>query len=139
MKNMIRIMILLGVLAVTGATTAFGEAAGYKCTIRHTLGVGGDGSPQPHVNAQAFNNKEFIVDRASGRMLGDINSQGWTGRHEVWDRGSSQQSYKSVYTSPPPFVHINLLQIEEFRSGDVKPFLLIQGTIMHTGTCIHLR
>ena len=36
-------------------------------------------------------------------MLGDINSYVWKGKHEVWDLGSDKNSYKPIYTSPPPF------------------------------------
>jgi hypothetical protein len=100
---------------------------------------GKDGSTQPHLLAQAYLKKEFIVDRASGLILGDISSRVGAGKHEVWDLGSGQQSYKSIYTSPPPNVHIDFLQVREFENGPVKPFLFIEGTAMHTGTCTHLR
>ena len=50
--------------------------------------------------------------RASGQMRGVINSQAW-GKHEVWDRGSDEASYKSIYALPPPDVKVALLQIRE--------------------------
>jgi hypothetical protein len=142
---MIRIVLAGWTLIATGSVVlAEAEnAAGYKCIIKQSLSLGKDGSTLPSASAAVFRNKEFIVDRASGRTLGDtINSQGWH-KIEVWDRGSSQQSYKSFYShsggADRPIPYFNLLQIEEFSDGDAKPFLLIQGTIMHTGFCTHLR
>jgi hypothetical protein len=79
---------------------------------------------------------EFIIDRASGRMLGGTASGVW--KHEVWDRGSDQQSFKAIYTSVAGFLHVQLLQIEEYREGAIKPFLLVDGTNIHTGVCTHL-
>jgi hypothetical protein len=72
---------------------------------------------------------EFVIDRASGRMLGGTASGIW--RRAVLD--------KVVYTSQPGYVHVQLLQIREFEDGPVKPFLLVDGTAIHTGNCTHLR
>jgi hypothetical protein len=92
---------------------------------------------------------EFIIDRASGRMLGGTVSEVWS--HQVWDRGSDQQSYKAIYGSiplihlgrivgaGPPYINLQMLQIGEYEQGAVKPFLLVDGMTMHMGTCTHLR
>jgi hypothetical protein len=116
---------------------AYGEAAGYKCNIKHSLQLGKDGSAEPNALADQYRKMEFVIDRASGRMLGGTASAVW--RYEVWDRGSGQQSYKAVYTSQAGFLHIQLLQINEYENGPVKPFLLVDGTEVHTGTCTHLQ
>jgi hypothetical protein len=85
-------MFVIGALVtVTGGTAAFGEATGYKCNIKHSLQLGKDGSAQPNALADMYRNMEFIIDRASGRMLGGTGSGVW--KHAVWDRGSDQQSY----------------------------------------------
>ena len=44
-----------------------------------------------------------------------------------------------VYTSQAGFLHIQLLQIEEFEDGPVKPVLIVDSTEVHTGTCTHLQ
>jgi hypothetical protein len=131
------IVIAAGMLVIIGSMSGLAQASGYKCTIKHSLRLGEDGSAQPHGLADWYRNKEFIVDRASGRMLGVISSQVWN--HEVFDSGSNEQSYKSVYTSQGKYRHIDVLQIQEFLEGAIKPFLLMQGTDMFTGTCTHLR
>ena len=55
-------------LTVTNDAPAFGEAEGYKCNIKHSLELGKGGVLQPHVLADTYRNKEFVVDRASGRI-----------------------------------------------------------------------
>jgi hypothetical protein len=134
---------LFAVSVLAGAST-FGNAAeestGYKCRIKHSLALARDGSPQCSASAEVFHNMEFIVDRASGRILGEaINTRSWLGKREILDKGSSQQSYKLLYTSPPPFVHVNLLQVEEYQAGAEKPFLFVMNTVTHTGTCTPLQ
>jgi hypothetical protein len=133
---MIRVMLAAG-MVIIGSMSALAQASGYKCTIKQSLKLEKDGSTQPHHLADTYRNKEFIVDRASGRVLGDISYQVWN--HQVLDSGSDEQSYKSIYTSQGKYRHIDVLQIEEFQEGAAKPFLLMQGTDMFTGTCTHLR
>jgi hypothetical protein len=77
--------------------------------------------------------KEFIVDRRDGRMLGDIFSgEGWNSK--VLDYGSRQQSFKAEYTSAP-YVHVHLLTVQEFMSGNQKDFFLLDEGNLITGSC----
>jgi hypothetical protein len=93
--------------------------------IKHALGITMDGAPQPSPSAPILRNLEFIVDRASGRVFGDGAPGYDVWKYEVLDPGSKAQSYKSIYlSSGGPYRHIDYLQVEEFREGDVKPFLL---------------
>jgi hypothetical protein len=134
---MIRFIMFGLLLTVAGGAAAYDDAAGYKCNIKHSLQLGKDGSARPNALAEQYRKMEFVIDRASGRMLGGTASTTW--RYEVLDRGSDQQSYKAVYTSQAGFLNIQLLQIEEFQDGPVKPFLLVDGTKVHMGTCTHLQ
>jgi hypothetical protein len=132
---MMRVIVVGLLLTVAGGAAAYDETAGYKCNIKHSLRLAKDGSAGPRALGDL--KIEFVIDRASGRMLGGTTSAVW--RYEVLDRGSDQQSYKVIYTSQAGFVHVQLLQIREFEDGPVKPFLLVDGTEVHTGTCTHLQ
>jgi hypothetical protein len=114
------------------------DSASYTCIVKYSLSLQKDGSTRPHRNEQAFRNREFTVDRASGQMRGVIDSQRW-GKHEVWDRGSDEASYKAIYALPPPDVEVALLQIRELEPEADKSFLLVVDTSMLTGTCTHLK
>jgi hypothetical protein len=85
------------------------DCTSYTCIAKYSLSLQKDGSTRPHRNEQAFRNREFTVDRASGQMRGAIDSQTW-GKHEVWDRGSDEASYKAIYVLPPPDVEVALLK-----------------------------
>jgi hypothetical protein len=101
--------IVAGLLLTVAATPAtYGEAAGYKCNIKHSLLLGKDGSAKPHALEDQYRKMEFVIDRATGKMLGGT-APGW--KYEVWDRGSGEQSYKALYTSQGGFLHVQLLQI----------------------------
>jgi hypothetical protein len=96
------IVIAAGMLVIIGSMSALAQASGYKCTIKHSLQLENDGSTQPHHSADVYRNKEFIVDRASGRVLGDISYQVWN--HQVLDtdcqsRRSSGRSSKRMKPS----------------------------------------
>ena len=129
---MIRFVVFGLLLTVAGGAAAYGEAAAYKCNVKHSLKLGTDGSAEP----RPLRRIEFVIDRASGRMLGGTASD-W--KYEVLDRGSDEQSYKAFYTNQVGFLHVQLLRIEEFQDGPVKPFLLVDGPVVHTGTCTHLQ
>jgi hypothetical protein len=65
---MIRIVLAAGMLVIIGSMSALAQASGYKCTIKQSLQLEQDGSTQPHQLADAYRNKEFIVDRASASV-----------------------------------------------------------------------
>jgi hypothetical protein len=144
-----RIAIAALVLLILCAGESAQDFSGYKCNIKQSLQLGKDGSAQQYELAESYRNMEFIIDRASGRMLGGTVSEVWS--HQVWDRGSDQQSYKAIYGSiplihlgrivgaGPPYINLQMLQIGEYEQGAVKPFLLVDGMTMHMGTCTHLR
>ena len=65
---MIRFIVVGLLLTVAGGAAAYDEAAGYKCNIKHSLQLGKDGSAEPRALGDL--KIEFVIDRASGRMLG---------------------------------------------------------------------
>jgi hypothetical protein len=118
----------------THAQIALENSSGYNCTIKDLRTLGKDGGTQPR---SAAGISSFVVDRASGRILGDLSSQVW--KHQVLDPGSDQQSYKALYVSSGGFMNVRLLQVMEFESGPVKSFLFVDGSWVFSGTCTHLR
>ena len=98
-----RIAIAALVLLILCASASAQDFSGYKCNIKQSLQLGKDGSAQQYELAESYRNMEFIIDRASGRMLGGTVSEVWS--HQVWDRGSDQQSYKAIYGSIP-LIHL---------------------------------
>jgi hypothetical protein len=63
---MIRFIMFGLLLTVAGAPATYGEAAGYKCNIKHSLRLAKDGSPGPNALKDQYRKMEFVIDRASG-------------------------------------------------------------------------
>jgi hypothetical protein len=131
------IVIAAGMLVIIGSMSALAQASGYKCTIKQSLQLGNDGSAQPLGLADMYRNKEFIVDRASGRVLGDINYQVWN--HQVWIAALMSSHISQFTLRKASTVTSMCCKSKSFREGAIKPFLLMQGAKMHMGTCTHLR
>lgn len=78
--------------------------------------------------------KEFTVDRKSGKIIGRyIGTTGFDTK--VLDGGFDKQSFKMLAKNPSGFPHVLYLEIQEFRKEPRKPFLLIDGSIIYSGTC----
>ncbi len=111
--------------------------SGYRCIVKgsYELGVA---EMTPHKFSKLYLGQEFVIDRANGQMLGapGLSSVGWTGRNEVLDQGSHEQSYKVIYVSPA-FVHVRFLLVREYDRGPVKSFMLVDDTTVLTGNCTH--
>ena len=127
-------ILILFAPTATHAQIALENSSGYNCTIKDLRTLQKDGGTEPRSPAGL---SSFIVDRASGRILGDLSSQVW--KHQVLDPGSNQQSFKALYVSSGGFMHVRLLQVMEFESGPLKPFLFVDGSWVFSGTCTHLR
>ena len=115
---------------------------GYKCEPKQILSLGADGLLTADSTAKMLvqMNKEFFVDRTTGRMVG---SKGFSNHNEgygspqVIDPGSVEQSFK-VLTVYKPNVSVAYLEVKEFSAGNVKPFSFIGGGVVVSGTCEHL-
>jgi hypothetical protein len=126
-------------VALTKASSAT-AVSGYKCIVSNAYELS-RGGMRPHPFSELYRKREFIVDRITGRMLGStvFSSDVWTGRHEVLDIGSPEQSFKAIYLSGGPYRHVRLLQIREYDDGPVKSFILTDGTDTLSGTCTQLK
>jgi hypothetical protein len=60
-------------------------------------------------------------------------------RSKVLDYGSTEQSFKVLYTSSEGFMHVRLLQILEHMAGRTKDFIFTDGNEVHTGHCFFAR
>jgi hypothetical protein len=110
---------------------------GYICTVAALSRLADDGTLSRKANDAANDpiiGKVFIVDRDIGKIIGNhINSRGFDTK--VLDRGSDQQSCKVLTTNPLGFLHVKYLEIQEFHEGPRKPFLLVDGSAVYSGTC----
>lgn len=111
------------------------SSAAYKCTVKNAYALK-DGKLFPHQLLSSYVNKEFVVDRANGRMLGTLSSALWE-TVKVLDAGSKEQSFKAIYVSGG-YVQVRLLVIREFETSGSKDFTIADNDNVLTGICTHL-
>ncbi|GHG66638.1 hypothetical protein GCM10010919_14510 [Alishewanella longhuensis] len=106
----------------------------YKCTVNHSSQLKENGETTPSDFSKMQVGKEFVVDKGSGRMTGELANHNSFGEPRVLDYGSTQQGFK-VLTIYKPMISVEYLYIEEFSKNDKKPFMLIDGNIIYSGLC----
>jgi hypothetical protein len=126
---------LLVISAISGASTlrAFAGGGGYVCRIVSESIINDSGSIEVRPKHPIIG-QDFTVDRASGRIIGRyIGSQGRD--PNVIEHGSNQQSFKVIAKNSWGYVHLMLLEVEEYNQGVEKPFLLVDDTEVMSGLC----
>ncbi|WP_126257778.1 hypothetical protein [Bradyrhizobium sp. LVM 105] len=126
---------ILAVVLLQTLEASARSSAAYKCTVKNAYALK-DGKLVPHQLLSSFVNKEFVVDRANGRMLGTFSSALWE-TVKVLDAGSREQSFKAIYVSGG-FVQVRLLVIREFDTSTSKDFTIAENDDVLTGICTHL-
>lgn len=129
MKNLTAALALI----LFSMSTADAGLEGYVCTVVAFSRLTTDGSMTSDAKDPIVG-KEFTVDRKSGKIVGRyIGSTGFD--TQVVDGGSDKQSFKVFAKNPWGFLHVLYLEIQEYQKGPRKPFLLVDGSVVYSGTC----
>jgi hypothetical protein len=113
---------------------AFGGTESYVCSVSSLKTLRDDGALTADNPKDPITGQEFTVDRITGKIIGKyLESTGYQTR--VLDSGSDQQSFKMIGTSSPGYLHVLYLQIDEFRKARLKPFVLVDNSLVYSGTC----
>jgi hypothetical protein len=132
-STMHSLQILFGFAAVfIFASEGYAGSHSYVCTVEGFNRLTHEGTLKASLDDPIIG-KEFTVDRKSGKIIGRyIGSDAFD--LQVLDPGSLNQSFKVMGTTRP-FLHVLYLQIEEFVEEGLKPFLLIDGSLVYSGRC----
>lgn len=120
-------------IALSAASSDVLAGSGYKCVVKEVYQIR-DGKFFPSSNRQLSLDKEFLVSRSTGEMFGILVSSSYK-TAKVMDPGSTQQSFKSIYISHPPYINMMALFVIEYEEGDAKNFVLTEGADQYTGLC----
>lgn len=110
----------------------------YQCVISELLQLGDDGAlrrpPDPWLVG-----KRFAVDRNTGTLLGPETSF-WSftdSRPTILARGNESNSFVVALVSDAAGngVHATKIVVNEFKSGPIKPFVVLTGSQVASGTC----
>lgn len=102
---------------------AISYGADLRCKVIDAVFLDDSGAlTRPGELTQQRVGKEFSVDGNTGVMVGAVKNSNAHGTPEVIDPGSEDQSF-TVMTVYSPYRSVDLLSIQVFAEGSVKPFL----------------
>jgi hypothetical protein len=117
----------------------------FTCTVESLDGLGDDGKiePQPEVFQQLFVGEKFVIDRATGSVVGErISSRNADigpvvaahGKQDRRDSTNNWQVYWVVKGSATDVV--NTIIVREQVESEKKPMIYVQHSQLATGYCI---
>ena len=107
----------------------------YSCEVKAIQKLGDDGSlVSDEFYKLLYSDSTFVIDRHTGRMLGEPKNYSGIDQPEVIDRGSKEQSLK-VITTYGPYVYIDYLLVQIYVDNLEKPFMYVSGATIYTGLC----
>lgn len=117
---------------------AIAGAWSYQCKIAEHFLLANNGSlkrpPIPHLIG-----KRFSIDRFTGALVGPDYSLWATegSKTTVLARGNQDNAFLALISEPGAKggVHLTVVMIEEFFSGNEKPFVVSSGGTVASGTC----
>ena len=122
----------------------------YECRVKNIYGLEDDGSLKISLWRKELKDIDFVVSRATGEIDGKYISTIMANSTKVINKGNESWSFKSIAEFDAvnkPFssgmedavstASFQLLEIQEFIEGDVKPFVAMSmgGTGIVTGVC----
>lgn len=124
------------VLLVCVCNTATAGKVTYNCEVKHLydLGHNGDLVPSHSGWSRNFVGVAFTVSRITGEITGSIVPTLLTPTTRVISKGSKDWSFRAVADFGNTY---QLIEVQEFRLGPTKPFLVssMGGTGIVTGLC----
>jgi hypothetical protein len=133
--NLLRAASLLPLLVTAVPASSRGDTQ-YDCVILSAETLTDTGTLEPHWSLKSFLGEKFTIDRKTGRIIGGPVDNARMNT-EVIDEGSSEMPFQALSRSTVR-THTTYLQVQEFVSGQDKPFL---GTTtvyfpgVYAGTC----
>jgi hypothetical protein len=107
---------------------------GYQCSIKTSAFVTGDGKLSVNSFTKIFLGRKFVVDVGTGRMIGDVTNHNAFGDPVLINRGDEKNGFKAV-TVYKPNPTIDVINVETFVAGSLKPFFFTSDTHVMTGLC----
>ena len=126
-------MIVAAFLLFQSGNLAAGELA-YTCEIVHVYKLSENSTLAISGFEKQMKGSSFSVSRVTGEIIGEVVPTLLAKSTRVVNRGSSENSFKAVADFGEQF---QILEVQEFRFGPIKPFIAMSmgGAGIITGTC----
>ena len=129
---MLRILIAVGSLLFV--SSSFAGALSYTCVVTHAYSLSESGELRRSTMESEMKGSSFSVSRISGRIEGQVIPTMDAKSTRVVNNGSADSSFRAIADFE---THVQTLEVREFITGPVKPFVSLSkdtGGIV-TGTC----
>ena len=106
----------------------------YTCEVLSVYDLADSGILELSDYAEKMKGGAFTVSRITGHIMGEVLSTKLSKLTQVINRGSSENAFKATAN----FGHqVQLLEIQEFHQGPIKPFVAMSmgGAGVVTGIC----
>lgn len=149
MKIILRSIIIFCILLISSQDSTSDELT-YNCKVNHVYDLNNEGSLRISNFEKKFKDSEFSVSRVTGEVVGKVIPTLLARSTKVINKGNNEYSFKSIADfdavnkplssgseDEKSTASIQLLEIQEFRHGDIKPFVAISmgGAGIVTGLC----
>lgn len=133
MKTLIVILYVINLILFPVVSIA--ENYVYQCDPLSVMTLNGDGYLEQDEFFQS-KAKPFSVNRDTGHVRGGLLDNDGMNIY-LFDKGSSKQSFKIAAKTTSDVVHAMYLQVNEFESGETKPFMGVRSpnSVIITGLC----
>ena len=127
-------LILFIVCAATTSGIAISAERAYTCKVERAYDLKEDGRLHPSVWEKTFRGSQFSVSRITGQIIGEVVPTERAESTRVVNSGSNKNSFKTIADFGDTF---QLLEVQEFRKTDKKPFVAMSmsGGAIVTGFC----
>lgn len=114
--------------------SAAGSPLSYTCEVQRVYDLADDASLRPSGFEKTMKGGSFTVSRVTGEVAGEAVPTLMAKAVRVINRGSTENSFKTLADFDG---QIQVLEIQEFRQGAIKPFIAISmgGAGVVTGNC----
>ena len=129
---------------------SFASELAYTCKITHVYDLDDDGSLKASSFEKELEGSQFSVSRVTGEIIGKGIPTLMANSTKVINAGNKEYSFKSIAffdavnkpfskgdEDPESTANVQVLEIQEFREGDIKPFVAMSmsGVGIVTGLC----
>ena len=107
----------------------------YACTVKRVYDVDDTGSLRSSAWEPTMSQSTFSISRQTGKIVGQVLPTLLADSTRVLNVGGGEHSFKAIADFKG---QVQVIEVEEFRNGEAKPFVAMSmgGAGIVTGTCL---
>ncbi|MBI4826180.1 MAG: hypothetical protein HY807_07125 [Nitrospirae bacterium] len=128
------VQVVVAVLFLSLGNNAMAGALAYTCEVVHVYSLSTKGALEISAWEKDMKGSSFSVSRSTGEIIGEVIPTLMAKSTRVVNKGSKENSFKATADFGEQY---QLLEVQEFRDGALKPFVSssMGGAGIVTGSC----